>query len=127
MNTLFPEMEKERREERTASRREMIQHARGWLAKPELKQELSWLANYLMDHGPKTEHELAIAVVESEGERDMALVRSNVILCAVNALWLTKKLWRRHVGVHPGSGCQSYLYGLRNVHSPNIEISNSGH
>jgi hypothetical protein len=38
-------------------------------------------------------------------------------LCTLYSLWLVGKLWRKRLGIHPGSGCESFLYGIKNVHA----------
>lgn len=109
---LFPELDKEIRDDRIASRRERVQQARHWLR----SHDLSWLIQHLIDHGPKTEHRLMHEVMEEEFMAEAACQRGANVLRALYALWLVKKLWRRETGIHPGSGEMSYLYGIRGVH-----------
>lgn len=102
--TLFPDMEREIREERTASSRERVQHARNYLR----DRDISWLINRLLDGGPKTECELLLDSIESGNEAGL--------LFDLIALWRTRKLWRKSMGIHPGAGVESFLFGIRNVH-----------
>lgn len=105
-------MEKEIRNDRVAARREQVQQARQWLR----GQNLSWLVNHLLEKGPKTECALMMGIMDEEFHCEDFAKRSMNILNAVYALWLVKKLWRAPVGIHPGSGEMSHLYGIRNVH-----------
>lgn len=110
MKTLFPEMDRDIRDERKAARREQVQHARHFLK----GRDFSWLINRLLEKGPKTEHCLALEAMEYHGKD--ACQRGLDVLLDVYALWRVGKLWRRKLGVHPGSGEEHYLYGVRGVH-----------
>lgn len=112
MKSLFPEMDKEILDDRKAARREQAQRARDWLK----GRDLSWLINYLLEKGPSTEHVLMIEAMDEEYHFKNASKRGCDVLATVYALWLVKKLWRRWLGVHPGSGEKYYLYGVRGVH-----------
>lgn len=121
MKTLFPEMEKEIREDRKAARREQAQRAREYLA----KRDLSWLINRLLEKGPQTEFRLMHEASEDEYHSKDAMARGAAVLQDLYALWLVNKLWRREQGIHPGSGEKYHLYGVRGVHSPNTTVSNA--
>lgn len=105
-------MDREIREDRKASKREMRQRAREYLA----KRDLDWLINYLLEHGPTSEHMLMIEAMTEEYDLKQASKRGLEILHDLDALWLVRKLWRRKLGIHPGSGEMAYQYGLRRVH-----------
>lgn len=112
MKSLFPDMDREIREGRKAARREMVQRAREYLK----KRDLSWLVNRLLEKGPMTEHVLAIEAMDEEYHLESRCKRAADVLCDLHALWLVKKLWRRDLGIHPGSGHATYLWGVRGVH-----------
>lgn len=104
---LFPSMEKEILDDRKAARREEVQRARDYLR----NRDLTWLIDFLLENGPQTEHQVLIAGSTADSLFDLI------------ALWMVKKLWRRSVGIHPGSGEESFLYGIRKVHPvPEIMI-----
>lgn len=115
MKSLFPEMEKEIRDDRKAARREEVQRHREWLR----GRDLSWLVNYLLEHGPQTEHSMMWEAMEDEYDFKVAGKRAADVMCALYSLWMVRKLWRRPKGVHPGSGEETYEYGVRGVHAPN--------
>jgi hypothetical protein len=74
--------------------------------------DTSWTINWLLEHGPSTESSMMYEAMEaSDNFKDAAHVIAN-LLC----LWTVKKLWRKPVGIHPGSGEMSFLYGIRGVH-----------
>lgn len=110
MKTLFPEMDAEIRDERKAAKRERVQRARRYLR----GRDVCWLIDYLVDHGPQTEHAAVIAKYEAGG----VLADGCGVIDDMVALWLVGKLWRQSQGVHPGSGCEYFLYGIRKVHPP---------
>lgn len=114
-------MEKEIRDDRKAARREEVQRHREWLK----GRDLSWLVNYLIEHGPVTEHVAMSAVMEEEYHLKDASKRGMDVLCGLYSLWMVRKLWRRPKGIHPGSGEETYEYGVRGVHAPNSELSES--
>lgn len=116
--SLFPEMDREIQNDRLAAKREEVQRARDYLK----GRDLTWLINHLLENGPKTEHALMLEVMDEEFHFKDASRQGMNVLCDVWALWLVKKLWRRSQGIHPGSGEESYLYGVRNVH-PNSDNS----
>lgn len=93
-------MEREILDDRKASRREDVQRARDYLRNRDFKE----LINRLLDQGPTTEHHLLVDCNDPK------------ILFDLIALWMVKKLWRTPVGIHPGSGEESFLYGIRKVH-----------
>lgn len=115
MKSLFPDMDKEIADDRKAAKREQVQHARAYLK----GRDLNWLVNYLLEHGPRTEHVAMIEAMDEEYQLKDASKQGMNVLCDLYALWLVKKLWRRKVGIHPGSGEESYEYGVRGVHAPN--------
>lgn len=109
---LFPEMEREIRDDRKAERREAVQHARNWLK----KKDASWLINHLLEHGPRTELSIMFDVMEEEYQAEEAAKKSMEALLLLHGLCITRKLWRRSQGIHDGSGEESFLYGIRGVH-----------
>jgi len=106
-------MDKERSDDRKAAKREQVQRAREYLR----KRDLAWLINRLLEKGPATQHLLMMESMVEEYHSKDALRRGLDVLRDVYALHLVRKLWRRKMGIHPGSGEQSYLYGVRGVHS----------
>ena len=114
MNSLFPDMEREIRDDRRAARREMRQRAREYLS----KRDLVWLINCLLERGPTSEHALMIEAMGQEYHSKDAMRSGLDTLQDLYALWLVRKLWRRKLGIHPGSGEMSFEYGLRGVHKP---------
>lgn len=110
--SLFPEIDREIRDDRVAAHRERVQQARAWLR----GKNLSWLINHLLEHGPQTEHALMSVLIDEAPSLGDLATQGMATLNAVYALWLTKKLWRQEVGIHPGSGEMSYIYGIRRVH-----------
>lgn len=115
MKSLFPEMEKEIREDRLAERREKVQRARDYLR----NRDVSWLINRLLEKGPANEHVLMQEIYDEEYDIEKAWPRVSDLLRDLLALWIVKKLWRKEIGIHPGSGEMSYQWGIRRVHSPN--------
>lgn len=115
MKSLFPEMEREISDDRKAARREQVQQARHFLK----GRDLNWLINHLLEKGPMTEHVMMIAAMAEEYHGKDACRRGFDVFRDLYALWLVKKLWRQKRGFHPGSGEESYLYGVRGVHAPN--------
>lgn len=113
MSSLFPDMDAEILSDRKAERREARQRAREYLA----KRDIVWLINQLLDHGPASEHMLMLAAIEDQSNFHLKIVRGMDVLVDLIALWTVGKLWRKPMGIHPGSGDQSYLYGIRGVHS----------
>lgn len=112
MKSLFPEMEKELREDRKAERREKVQ-----LARTRLKsRDFVWLINHLLERGPDSEHNLMLDAPDRVNDMNSALSVSLEVLLNLYDLWIVGKLWRKPLGIHPGSGEQSYLYGIRGVH-----------
>lgn len=119
MKSLFPDMDRAAQEERSAAAREIAQRIR-----EEKRQcvaylrnrNLSWLVNQLLEKGPATEHSLMISAHESEQDFIQGSRRSYDMLCDVYALWRIGKFWRVSRGIHPGSGEESFLYGIRGVH-----------
>ena len=105
-------MENEIRDDRKAAKREQVQQARHYLR----GRDLSWLVNRLIEKGPMTEHMLMWEAMEEEHQLKDAPKRGMDAFHCLHALWLVKKLWRRKVGIHTGSGEVSYEYGLRGVH-----------
>ncbi len=112
MKTLFPEMDEEIRNDRKAARRETVQRARDRLK----DRDVSWLVNYLLEKGPVTEHTAMIEAMNEEYHAGDAVKRAGDVLCDLFALWLVRKLWRHTLGIHPGSGEETFLYGVRGVH-----------
>lgn len=110
---LFPDMDREIREDRKALKREQRQRAREYLA----KRDLDWLVNYLLEKGPTSEHVLMMEAMDDEYHFKNASRRGLETLQDLYALWLVRKLWRRKLGIHPGSGEVSFEYGVRNVHA----------
>lgn len=108
--SLFPEIDREAREDRRASRRERVQLARNYLR----DRDLSWLINILLEDGPQTEHAIAMEVDAYHFE-DFAR-RVAVAFSDLEALCLVGKLWRKDLGIHFGSGERTFLYGIRRVH-----------
>lgn len=109
---LWPDMEADEREGLEAEHRERVQHARARLA----DRDLSWLANRLLDGGPATEHALMMDAFDQDLEERARLGAGGQVLCDLYDLWLVGKLWRRRLGVHPGSGMEMHLYGIAGVH-----------
>lgn len=122
MKSLFPEMDKEISDDRKAEKREQVQRARDYLK----GRDLNWLVNYLLEHGPRTEHVAMIEAMDEEYHLKDASKQGMNVLCDLYALWLVRKLWRRPMGKHPGSGEESYLYGVRGVHAPNAGTQRPG-
>lgn len=117
---LFPEIEEEIRADRSAAAREAaqrvreekrraIKHLRG--------RDISWTINHLLEHGPTTECDLMFAVPEYKADLEGWLV-----ILDLWALWRIGKLWRKSKGMHPAAGAETFLYGVRNVHSQNAEL-----
>ena len=111
--TLFPDLEQEILDDRKADRRARVQHARAYLSGRDLK----WLIEYLLERGPSFCHTIMIHAMEEEYHDLAAVERAAFALTDLHCLWLTKKLWREDMGIHPGSGERSYKYGIRKVHS----------
>lgn len=111
-------MEQEIRDDRKASRRSQKQHARGYLKGRDLK----WVFEYLMDHGPSSEHMIMLHAMEEEFHIKEGVTRAAFVLTDLHCLWMVKKLWRQSLGIHPGSGEQSWMYGIRGVHQRNENI-----
>jgi hypothetical protein len=111
-DTLFPEIEQEIRDDRKAARRALVQHARQYLK----TRDFSWLINRLLDKGPATEHSLLLELMEEEHSLENGAKQVGLLLNDLLALWRVGKLWRRSLGIHPGSGQKSFLWGLRKVH-----------
>ncbi len=111
-NTLFPEWEQEIRDDRKADRRERVQHARHYLK----ARDLRWLINRLIDKGPATEHTLLLEAMEEEYHIEPASRNAMNVLYDLHALWTVGKLWRRSIGIHPGSGEESFIWGVKGVH-----------
>jgi len=114
MKSLFPEIENEIREDRLAARREQRQRARDYLR----NRDFSWTVNRLLEKGPQTECQLLLQYMEEVGGPDAGNVINDLM-----ALWRVGKLWRRCLGYHAGAGCNTYLFGIRRVHSSNIQLS----
>lgn len=112
MKSLFPDMDKEIADDRKASKREKVQRARDYLKDRDLK----WLINYLLEHGPQTEHVAMLEAMDEEYHFKDATKQGFNVLCDLYALWFVRKLWRKPMGRHLGSGEESYLYGIRGVH-----------
>lgn len=113
-DSLFPEMEAEIREDRKGARREATQRAREALQ----GEDLSWLINHLMEHGPSNEHEILMRLSD---EIDLHKVEEygkhvGAVLTQLVCLHKTGKLWRKYLGIHQGSGCKCYQWGIRKVH-----------
>lgn len=116
---LFPAIAAEIKEDRQAAAREAAQRVRQEKrqAVKHLKtRDLTWLIDRLVDGGPATEHMLTIAAMESKGPREGLLT-----LADLWALWRVGKCWRKSQGIHFGSGEESFVYGLRGVHSQNSD------
>jgi hypothetical protein len=118
MKSLFPDMDKEIADDRKAAKREQVQRARDHLK----GRDLNWLVNYLLEKGPQTEHWMMWEAMEEEYQLKDASKRGMDVLLDLYALWLVRKLWRVKVGIHPGSGEESYKYGVRGVHAPNAKL-----
>jgi hypothetical protein len=116
--SLFPEMDQEIRDDRRAARREEVQRARDFLRNRDLRP----VVNYLLEHGPSTEHTIMIS---EEFGCDLESCAS--ILSTLHSLWLVGKLWRESVGIHPGSGQMSYRYGIKRVHQKDSNVSPNVH
>lgn len=111
---LFPEIEKEIREDRSAAAREASQLVRSEKRRAVeylRKRDLQWLIDKLVDQGPSTEVRLIRDLIDRPLEDVCAL------LVDLWALWRIGKLWRRSQGIHPEAGEESFLYGIRGVHS----------
>ncbi len=72
--------------------------------------------NYLLEKGPQTEHWMMWEAMEEEYQLKDASKRGMDVLLDLYALWLVRKLWRRKMGIHPGSGEDFHIYGVRGVH-----------
>ncbi|MGP1665751.1 MAG: hypothetical protein ACTS5I_07565 [Rhodanobacter sp.] len=105
-------MDQEIRDDRKAARREEVQRHREWLR----GRDLGWLMEYLLEHGPVTEHVAMIEAMDEEYDLEKRSRRGLDVLCGLYSLWMVRKLWRRPMGKHPGSGEESYLYGVRGIH-----------
>lgn len=117
MRSLFPAMEDEIRDDRKAAKRERVQHARNWLK----DRDLSWLINYLLEHGPTNEHELGFQALEEHStfpftKDTQGVAKLAEVFGALINLNAVGKLWKKPIGTHPGSGEESYLWGIRGVH-----------
>lgn len=112
VKTLFPDMDREIDSDRKAARRETVQRARDYLR----GRNLSWLVNQLIERGPATEHMLMVWGMDEEYAFESASKRAFEVIHDLYALWTVRKLWRRKAGIHPGSGEECYLYGIRGVH-----------
>lgn len=118
---LFPSIAAEKREERSAAAREAVQVVReekrkavAWLR----KRNLTWLIDKLVDGGPATEISLMFAAANEMSSME----EGAPVLMDVWALWRIGKLWRKSKGRHFGSGEETFLYGLRKVHSQNVQV-----
>jgi hypothetical protein len=112
VKSLFPEMEKEIRYDRNAEKRERVQRAREWLK----NRDITWLINHLLEIGPMTEHALMSEAINEEYHLNEAFQRGLGVGLELIALWTVGKLWRRKLGIHPCSGEETYVYGVRGVH-----------
>lgn len=110
--SLFPEIDKAIADDRMAAKREQVQHARRYLK----QRDFSWLINHLLEHGPKTEHCLMQEAMQEEYVAKEAVARAGHVLADLYSLWTVRKLWRQSQGIHPGSGQETFLYGIRGVH-----------
>ncbi len=111
---LFPEIAEEKREERIANSREAAQRVRQEKRKAVeylRGRDLQWLIDKLVDDGPA--HEVEILFSRMDGE----LLDGAMALMDLWALWRIGKLWRKSAGIHPGSGEETHLYGIRGVHT----------
>lgn len=116
---LFPAIAAEKREDRCAAAREAAQRVRSEKRKAVeylRKRDLAWLIDTLVDHGPATEIKLMFAATD-----DRSLEEAGLVLMDLWSLWRVGKLWRKSRGIHPGSGEETFLYGLRNVHFQNAQ------
>ena len=111
---LLPEVGKEVQEERSAAMREAAQRVRNetnqakrYLGKRD-SRSIGQLIDKLIDHGPQTEMTLAF---DTQNIEDAGMVFADLW-----ALWRIKKLWRSTQGIHPGSGEESFVYGIVGVH-----------
>jgi hypothetical protein len=110
-------MEEEIREDRIAANREMKQRHRDWLA----KRDLTWLIDHLVDNGPQSEVALSHWLMDQNLEMEDFSRRIADVHMGLESLWRIGKVWRKKNGIHPGTGYPSYVYGIKRVHSSNIE------
>ncbi len=118
---LIPEVGREVHEERCAAMREAAQRVRQEVrkAREHLKaRDLRWIIDKLVDEGPQTE--CAIMFEQMTGGSIATLhysaERAAEAFFDLWALWRVGKLWRVSQGIHPGSGEESFLYGIAGVH-----------
>lgn len=104
---LLPDVEAEVAEERSAAMREAAQRVRDETRRAKeylATRDLIWLIDELVDNGPMTE----VALMQRAGDLEAGALAFHDLW----SLWRTKKLWRKSQGIHPGSGVESFLYGL---------------
>jgi hypothetical protein len=110
---LFPEIETEERENRSALARQAAQRVRHEKRKAVeylRGRDLTWLIDKLVDDGPSTEVRLMNAII------DRPLEDVGRLLVDLWSLWRVGKLWRVSQGIHPGVGEEYHIYGIRGVH-----------
>lgn len=113
--SLFPEMDREVAEDRLATKRERVQHARARLKNYE--KVAAWVMAELLRDGPQVEINLGQKVLELRDSKEPALFREFLdVLTVIVDLWLVGKLWRKEFKNHP-SGERCYIYGIRGRHN----------
>jgi hypothetical protein len=120
---LFPEIEQEIRDDRSAVARQAAQRVRNEKRKAVeylRKRDLQWLIDKLVDDGPSTDCRLMMALINRPLE-DIGTVWVDLW-----SLWRVGKLWRVSQGIHPGAGEEFFLYGIRGVHPQNARAMASG-
>lgn len=121
---LFPEIEQEIRDNRSATARQAAQRVRHQKRKALeylRTRDLQWLMDKLVDDGPSTDCGLMCALIDRSLE-DIATV-----LADLWSLWRVGKLWRVSQGIHLGSGEEFFLYGIRGVHPQNAWLWHRHH
>lgn len=113
---LFPEIEQEIRDDRSATARQSAQRVRNEKRKAIeylRKRDLQWLIDKLVDDGPSTDCGLMFALI------DRPIEDIGAVWVDLWSLWRVGKLWRKSQGIHFGSGEEFFLYGIRGVHPQN--------
>lgn len=83
--------------------------AQDWLA----KNDTTWLVDRLREKGPSAEHSLMIEFGMHLPNDKEALWKAADVLGGCYFLWVVGTLWRRSLGIHPGSGVETFLYGIK--------------
>lgn len=114
---LIPEIEQEIRDDRSAIARQAAQRVRKEkrMAVANLRKvPFTKLVDRLLEKGPATEARLLFELFDESTETEAR--KAYEMLVALWSLWRIGKLWRKSMGIHEGSGEQSFLYGIRKVH-----------